>query len=89
MTALYGILFLEETEAAFSNYRLWESIGMIIANFTSTVLCVKAKVVVLICCLLVGMTGYYTVEMIEKKGGLKKDRQCRVVPFDKLITGKY
>lgn len=87
--ALYGILFLGQSEAAFSNYRLWESIGLAVANFTSTVLCVKVKVVILITCLFLGMTGYYSVEVIEKRGGLKRDSQGKVVPVDKLITGNY
>ena len=34
INALYGILFPSKEEAAFSNYRLWESIGFIIAFIT-------------------------------------------------------
>ena len=31
LAAFYGVLFPESEEAAFSNYRLWESVGFIIA----------------------------------------------------------
>ena len=31
INALYGVLFASEEEAAFSNYRLWESFGFFIA----------------------------------------------------------
>ena len=31
LSAFYGVLFPNNEEAAFSNYRLWESVGFIIA----------------------------------------------------------
>ena len=34
INALYGVLFYSQEEAAFSNYRLWESFGFIIAFIT-------------------------------------------------------
>ena len=34
--ALYGVLFENDEEAAFSNYRLWESAGFIIAFILQT-----------------------------------------------------
>ena len=34
INALYGVLFASKEEAAFSNYRLWESIGFIVAFVT-------------------------------------------------------
>ena len=30
-SALYGVLFPNKAEAAFSNYRLWESVGFVVA----------------------------------------------------------
>ena len=38
INALYGVLFANEEEAAFSNYRLWESLGFIIAFITQVFL---------------------------------------------------
>ena len=35
INALYGVLFASQEEAAFSNYRLWESIGFLIAFVTN------------------------------------------------------
>ncbi len=34
--ALYGVLFESDEEAAFSNYRLWESLGFIFAYILQT-----------------------------------------------------
>ena len=36
INALYGVLFPNEEEAAFSNYRLWESLGFLLAFVTSS-----------------------------------------------------
>ncbi|KAK9411735.1 protein unc-93A-like [Crotalus adamanteus] len=41
--ALYGILFEKHKEAAFANYRLWESLGFVIAFGYSTFLSVSIK----------------------------------------------
>ena len=34
INALYGVLFYSQEEAAFSNYRLWESLGFVISFAT-------------------------------------------------------
>jgi hypothetical protein len=34
INALYGVLFAKNEEAAFSNYRLWESLGFLFAFLT-------------------------------------------------------
>ena len=34
ITSLYGVLFAKNEEAAFSNYRLWESLGFLFAFLT-------------------------------------------------------
>jgi hypothetical protein len=65
ITAFYGVIFPAEEEAAFSNYRLWESIGFIIAYAYSTFICVDAKLYVLIGVLATGMTGYLFIEVRE------------------------
>ena len=36
ISALYGVIFKSNAEAAFSNYRLWESLGFLIAYLLQT-----------------------------------------------------
>ena len=66
-TALYGTLFGSESEAAFSNYRLWESLGFVVAFAYSFFLCAAVKLYILTSVLVVGMLGYLTVEYIQWK----------------------
>ncbi|XP_042887688.1 UNC93-like protein [Penaeus japonicus] len=89
INALYGVIFPGQSEASFSNYRLWESLGFVIAYACSTVLCVDSKVVILLVFLLSGILGYYVIEVVERRGGLKKDREGRVVYVDRLLSGSY
>nr|XP_053642939.1 LOW QUALITY PROTEIN: protein unc-93 homolog A-like [Cherax quadricarinatus] len=86
INALYGVIFPGQCEAAFSNYRLWESVGFFISYACSTVICVDAKITILIIFLVVGMTGYYAIEIIQKMGGPKKDKDGSVIPLDQLIV---
>ena len=67
-TALYGVLFTgEESTGGFSNYRLWESVGFIVAYILQTQVCILTKIWVLVIMLGLGMTGYLTVEWEEHK----------------------
>ena len=36
ISALYGVIFKNNAEAAFSNYRLWESLGFLLAYLLQT-----------------------------------------------------
>lgn len=69
IAAFYGFIFASNEEAAFSNYRLWESIGFIIAYAYSTFICVNAKLYVLLGVLGAGMIGYLIIEAREYKRG--------------------
>ncbi|XP_015199355.1 protein unc-93 homolog A-like isoform X1 [Lepisosteus oculatus] len=69
--ALYGILFHEHKEAAFANYRLWESVGFVIAFAYSNLICLDIKLYVLIGVLVVSVALYGLVEYKEYKR-----RQC-------------
>ncbi|XP_006871255.1 PREDICTED: protein unc-93 homolog A [Chrysochloris asiatica] len=69
--ALYGTLFENNKEAAFSNYRLWEALGMVIAFGYSTHLCVYIKLFILLGILIVTMVAYGTVEYMESKAQAK------------------
>lgn len=63
--ALYGVLFRESTEAAYSNYRLWESLGFIIAFTYQSRLCLPIKAYILGAFLIVGVSLYLVVEYKE------------------------
>ncbi|GCC30293.1 hypothetical protein chiPu_0008741 [Chiloscyllium punctatum] len=63
--ALYGVLFLSDKEAAFANYRLWESVGFVTAFAYANFLCIKVKLIILVIVLLLGMIMYGIVEYIE------------------------
>ena len=68
INALYGILFANNEEAAFSNYRLWESIGFIFGYATNAVgVYVFTKIITTIVFLGLGMLGYLILELLEKR----------------------
>ena len=64
--AFYGVIFPAEEEAAFSNYRLWESLGFAIVFSYSTAFCIDVKLYILAGVLVVGMIGYLTIEILER-----------------------
>lgn len=66
INALYGVLFMENQEAGFANYRLWESLGFIIAFIYADLLSVRAKTLILFGVLGVGMLGYFLIEIRER-----------------------
>ena len=68
--SLYGVLFENNKEAAFSNYRLWESIGYLTAFILQTQLCIELKLNLLLVILGLGLMGYFCVEISERR--LKK-----------------
>ena len=65
--AFYGYIFPRHEEAAFSNHRLWESIGFIIAYAYGTFICVNAKLYVLLGVLISGIIGYLVIEYQESR----------------------
>lgn len=64
---LYGTLFRRNKEAAFSNYRLWESSGFVIAYAYSTHLCARMKLYVMLTVLLLGVFMYVIVEILHMR----------------------
>ncbi len=63
LLALYGVLFIgADSTGGFSNYRLWESVGFIVAYILQTQVCIEAKLWILVAMLGLGMTGYLLVE---------------------------
>jgi len=67
INGLYGLLFRRNKEAAFSNYRLWESAGFVIAYAYSTTLCARMKLYVLLGNLILGVIGYVVVEVRHRR----------------------
>ena len=65
--ALYGVLFENDEEAAFSNYRLWEGVGYIIAYGLGPQVCIEAKLYVLLAVIIVAMVGYFVIEINERR----------------------
>ena len=64
VNALYGVLFYEEKEAAFSCYTLLKSIGFLAAYATTSCgLCIFEKMIFVIIAIVVGMIGYITYEI--------------------------
>lgn len=61
-SALSGILFPGQEEAAFSNFRLWESTGSVITYMYSPYLCTNKKLYILMGVLCAGMFGYIVIE---------------------------
>jgi len=71
---LYGFLFSDTTEAAFANYRLWESIGFIIAFAYGNFLRTDIKIYFTMGWLTVGMALYAVVEfMFQRQNSGKAD----------------
>lgn len=65
--ALYGCFFNDNQEAAFSNYRLWESLGFVLAFAYSKFLCVSVKLYILMANLIVAFMLYLVAELVNKK----------------------
>lgn len=77
-SGLYGTLFRRNKEAAFSNYRLWESAGFVIAYAYSTHLCARMKLYVMLTVLLVGTCGYIVVELLHRR----KQKRLKAIAED-------
>lgn len=67
VNGLYGTLFRRNKEAAFSNYRLWESSGFVIAYAYSTHLCARMKLYVMLIVLEIGVVMYIVVEILHAR----------------------
>lgn len=70
VNSLYGVLFNQNQEAAFSNFRLWESLGFFFSYFYSSMFCVSTKLYLLLVYLTLGLIGYLCIEINENN--LKK-----------------
>lgn len=66
INAMYGVFFADNQEPAFSNYRLWESLGFVIAFAYANFLCIKVKLIILLVTLVISLIGYFIAEYVNK-----------------------
>ncbi|XP_038659110.1 protein unc-93 homolog A-like isoform X2 [Scyliorhinus canicula] len=83
--AIYGVLFLENKEAAFANYRLWESVGFVTAFAYANFLCITVKLIILVIVLILGMALYGVVEYIE----YVQSRNGEPYTISQILRGVY
>jgi len=62
INAFYGVLFVQNDEAAFSNYRLWESIGFVLFYIITPHIRIRIALIILLIFLTLGMIGYGLTE---------------------------
>jgi len=72
VVALYGCLFVEETPAAFANFRLWQSLGFVIPFAYSNFLCTDVKLYILTSVLVIGIVGYVIVELRQHSSAKRR-----------------
>lgn len=84
-SALSGILFPGREEAAYSNFRLWESTGSVITYAYNPYLCTDVKLYLLLGLLLVGVSGYTAIEYLEMK---KENSELSSKEMFDLVKGK-
>lgn len=66
VSATYGVLFTEH-ESAFSNFRLWESLGFVIAYvYTPRIRIIYAQII-LLCVLTVSIICYTIIDIKERR----------------------
>jgi len=57
---------MDETPAAFANFRLWQSLGFVIPFAYSNFLCTDVKLYILMAMLILGTAGYIIVEYTHR-----------------------
>lgn len=67
MNAMYGIMFSDNPEGAFSTYRFWEAVGMVIGYVYTTLICVSTKIYIQLVVFILGVIGYYIGEYMHKR----------------------
>ncbi|CAF1423537.1 unnamed protein product [Adineta steineri] len=71
-SALYGVIFTENNEAAFSNFRLWESAGFALFYIIMPRIRTRTTLIILLVFLTLGMTGYAIVECRSRRSEEKE-----------------
>ena len=71
VSASYGVLFTEH-ESAFSNFRLWESLGYVIAYIYTPRIRIIYAHIILLCVLTLSMICYTIIDIKERRRKKKK-----------------
>ena len=67
-------MFADNSDAAFANYRMWESVGFLLGYSYSSFLCMNIKMVIILISLFIGMVGYVGVEIrVRRREALDKE----------------
>jgi hypothetical protein len=74
INSFYGILFVDQKEAAFSNYRLWESTGFVIFYIITPYIRIRLALIILIIFLTIGMMGYGATEYRLRRNKVKTNQ---------------
>ncbi|CAH1785835.1 unnamed protein product [Owenia fusiformis] len=74
-SALLGVLFSSQKEAAFANFRLWQNLAQTIAFATSGLMCMSVKVIIAITLACISLALYIVVEVKEKMSGKMSSRR--------------
>ncbi|UJR14080.1 hypothetical protein I4U23_001076 [Adineta vaga] len=74
INAFYGVLFVEKDEAAFSNYRLWESSGFVLFYIITPFIRIRIALIILLIFLTLGMCGYGITEYRLRKNKIKSNQ---------------
>jgi len=77
INSFYGVLFVDNDEAGFSNYRLWESTGFVIFYIVTPYIRIRLALIILLIFLTIGMIGYGITEYRLRK---KKTEIDQVAP---------
>lgn len=85
---MYGILFHDKKEEAFSNFRLWESLGFAISYAYSSTLCCNTKLYLLIVYLTIGLLCYVLLEIFNRKSKKKNNDEKNEEKEDQDIDRK-
>ncbi|XP_015833676.1 UNC93-like protein isoform X1 [Tribolium castaneum] len=83
VNGLYGTLFRRNKEPAFSNYRLWESVGFVITYAYSTHICAAMKLYIQLTILISGFLMYGMVEVHHmRKVRRQKEKEKRAAELE-------
>lgn len=74
VNATYGVLFTEN-ESAFSNFRLWESLGFVIAYVYTPRIRIKYAHIILLCILTISMICYGIIHIRENRKRKVKEEE--------------
>lgn len=80
-------MFPGKEEASYSNFRLWESTGSVITYAYNPYLCTDVKLYLLLGLLLFGISGYTSIELLERRKKLTAGGQLKRGRFE-LVKNK-